>query len=267
MSNKNFELKKVATFRFFNLKDTQDETINKAESLVQFKVYENQLGGLIKNLPIDEFEEAHPGVDFWNAEESLFEGVVEKDDIPVVLEIRKNALTVKDAINALPYGLDAWNALPDVDKFFVVIEAHKTLPGIVLDKAIFKSENGVDMNGLETVVSNAYKSGMASKDRKALIETLRAVFFKVCGNGGELFTGLSYTRSEIGKSDLMNFCATFGGRAKRQEKKDKSGAVTIGKYDYVNKFGSWKTQSTAMTTLLGVIMESRTADYCKVVRK
>lgn len=264
---KNFELATVNTFRFFNLVNTEEETISKAESLVKYLVYDAQLASLIKALPLDAFEKAHPGTDFWTAGKELFTGVVDDELITDVLEVRENALTVKEAIKNLPHGLDAWNVLADCDRFFLTLEAHKTVNSIVLDKSLFKSEKGVDLNGLGKVVAGAYASGMAPKDRKALIETLRAMFFKVCGNGGELFTGLSYTRSEIGKSDLMNFCATFGGRAKRVEKKDKkAGTVTVGKYDYVNKFDSWKTQSVAITTLLGVIMEARQNDYCKVVR-
>lgn len=275
MMNKEFKLNKVDHFVWANLINA--DAAEKAESLVNFKVLEVQLAGLLKSLPLDEFETAHPGVDFWTCPvwdgegdcpdssiNALLSGVT--DNIPEVIEIRDNAITVKNAINALPYGQDAWNALSDTDRCFIIIEAHKSVPGIVLDKSLFRNEKGVDLSGFTTAVKDAYNSGMSPATRKALINAIRSMFFKVCGNAGDLFTGLSLTRSEIAKADLMHFCAAFGGRAKRSEKKDKDGNKVIGRYDYQLKAGSWKVQSAAITTLLGVILESRTSDYCKVVR-
>lgn len=266
MMNKEFKLNKVTHFVWSNLTNT--DAAEKAESLVNFKVLEVQLAGLLKSLPLDEFETAHPGVDFWTCPDdtinALLTGVT--DNIPEVIEARDNAITVKNAIKALPYGQDAWNALSDTDRAFIIIEAHKSVPGIVLDKSFFRDEKGVDLAGFTAAVKDAYNSGMSPATRKALINAIRAMFFKVCGNAGELFTGLSLTRSEIAKADLMHFCATFGGRAKRPVKKDKTGAEIVGRYDYQLKAGSWKVQSAAMTTFLGVILESRTSDYCKVVR-
>ena len=262
--NNEFKVAMVNTFRFFNLKNK--DSIDKAESLVNYKVLSAQYDGLVKGLPFDAFKEAHPEVDFWTAERDLFVGVVEDSMIDNVLEVRENALTVKAAIDALPYGLDAWNALSDVDRFFVIIEAHKNAPAIVLDKYLFRDEKGVDLTGLTEAIKDAYTSGMSPATRKVLVDKLRTMFFKVCGHGGELFTGISLTRSELGKADLMHFAATFGGRAKRPVKKNKDGSETIGRYDYQLKADSWKSQSLALTTLLGVIIESRQNDICKVVR-
>ena len=262
--NKEFKITSVDTIRFFNLKDEKNGA-DKATSLVRFKVLDNQLSGLLKALPIEEFETAHPGANFWTASEEELSGLT----VPIdkVIETRGNALTVKAAIAELPYGLDAWNALTDSDKAFIIIEAHKTAPGVVLDKALFRAEKGADLTGFEKAVKDAYNAGMSPATRKALINACRVMFFKVVGNGGELFDGLSLTRSELGKADLMHFCASFGGRAKRPTNKDKDGTVIVGNYDYQLKAGSWKTQSQAMTTLLGVIIESRKADYCKVIRR
>ena len=258
---KNFEIATIPTFRCFNLKS--ETCFEKAKSLVNFKVLSAQLDGLLKSLPLEEFEQAHPGVDFWTASDDLFDGVVEADLMPEMLQTRENASLVKEAINKLPFGLDAWNALNDTDKCFIIIEAHKTMPSICLEKYLFKDEKGTDLNGIENAVKAFYQNGR----KKDLANVLRTLFFKVCGNeDGELFNALSFTRSEWANADLVNFSATFGGRAKRQTKKDKSGQVTYGNYDYVNKFSSWKTQSQALTTLLGVVMESRKNSYCNVIR-
>lgn len=256
---KEFTLADTSVIRFFNLKN--EDSAEKATSLVKYKVWACQYDGIVKTLPIDDFMTAHPGADFWSAPREDFDGVVDADAIDDVLEARANALTVRDAIDALPYGLDAWNALPDSDKCFLIIEAHKSMPGVVLEKYLFRSEKGVDLTGLEEAVKAFYKSGK----KKDLANVLRAMFFKVCGNAGELFTGLSFTRAEWANTDLVDFAATFGGRAKRATKKGKDGTVTVLDYDYVHKFGSWKTQSVALTTLLGVVMESRRKSYCKVI--
>ena len=275
MMNKEFKLNKVTHFVWSNL---NADAAEKAESLVNFKALENQLAGLLHSLPLDEFENAHPGVDVWADNENfpyvekdgelvnLLTGIIDGADIPHICETRDNAIAVKNAINALPYGQDAWNALSDTDRAFIIIEAHKSVPGIVLEKSLFRDEKGVDLAGFTATVKDAYNSGMSPATRKALINAIRGMFFKVCGSAGDLFTGLSLTRSEIAKADLMHFCATFGGRAKRPVKKDKTGAEIVGRYDYRLKSSSWKVQSAALTTLLGVILESRTSDYCKVVR-
>ena len=261
MTNKEFSLNKVAVYRMNNLRTI--ECNEKAHALVQYKVFAAQLDALCKSLPLNEFEEAHPGVDFWTASPDLFEGVCENSIIDDVIATRENALTVKKAISELPYGLDAWNALSDTDKCFIIIEAHKTNKSICLDKYLFKSDKGVDLSGIGKAVSDFYKTGK----KKPLADCLRTMFYKVAGESGELFNGLSLTRSDWMNSDLVNFAATFGGRAKRQEKKGKDGNVTIGLYDYKNSFSSWKVQSQALTTLLGVVIEARTKTYCQVISR
>ena len=251
---KKFELATSGmTIRFFNLVPGCED---KASSLVRYLVLSAQYEKLVKKLPVDAFAEVHPGVDFFTADEALFEGVVDKADIPAMLEVRDNALFVQKGINILPYGLDAWNALPDADKRFLLIEAHKTVSSIVIPKDVFEGA------GLKEAVKKFY--GNAS--RKDVISVLRPLFYKVCGQGGEMFTGISFTRTDFKTSDVLNFLASFGGSAKRAEKKDKDGNLMIGSYDYVDKSGNKRTMQAALTTWLGVIMESRKDSYCKVIR-
>lgn len=253
MANK-FELATSGmTIRFFNLVPGNED---KAVSLVKYLVLSAQYEKLVKKLPIENFNNLHPGVDFFTADEAMFEGLVDKTELPALLETRDNALFVQKGIDLLPYGLDAWNALSEADKRFLQIEAHKTVSSIVIPKAVF------DGAGLKEAIKKFY--GNAS--RKDVISALRPLFYKVCGQGGEMFTGLSFTRTDFKTSDVLNFLAAFGGSAKRAEKKDKDGVVTVGSYDYVDKSGNKRTMQAALTTWLGVIMESRKDSYCKVIR-
>lgn len=252
MAKKEFVVVNVPVFRFFNLRANCAE---KAESLVTFKVLSAQYDGLARKLPIEDFEKAHAGADFWTAPIGDFEGVVPADDLGEMLEIRGNALKVKRAIDALPYGLDAFNALSDADKRFILIEAHKTAPSVTIPTGLMKDAD------LAPVIKKAYTGGST----KQAGEAFRSLFFKVCGEGGELFYGVSLNRAALKTFDVMNVLASFGGRAKRAEKKDKDGNVTIKNYDWILKDNSKKAQASAITTLCGVILESRKGDYCKVI--
>lgn len=250
-TNSEFVVATVPVFRFFNVKAGARE---KAENLVTLKVLVNQYERVCADLPLDEFKEAHPEGDFWTATAGDFEGVVPGDDIAEMLEIRGNALKVKKAIAELPVCVADFNALSDADKRFILIEVHKTVPSISIPAELLPENFD-----LTSPVEKFFKSG----NKKDAQNQFRAMLYKVVGQGGELFDAVALTRSEIKCEDIIQTLATFGGKATRKENKKRG---ELGNYDWVRKYSNKGTQRAALTTLAGVMLESRKDSVCKVVR-
>lgn len=250
-TNSEFVVATVPVFRFFNVKAGAREL---AENLVTLKVLVNQYDRVTADLPLDEFKDAHPEKDFWTATPEDFEGVVNGEDLADVLETRGNALKVKRAIDDLPVTMEDFNALSNADKRFILIEVHKNVPSISIPAELLP-----ETFDLTSPVEKFFKSG----NKKEAQNQFRAMLYKIIGQGGELFDGVALTRSEIKCEDIIQTLATFGGKATRKENK-KSGE--LGNYDWVRKYSNKGTQRAALTTLAGVMLESRKDSVCKVVR-
>lgn len=242
-------------FGFVNLVNSDcEETV---KNFVNYKLLTVQFEGLSRSLPKEDFEKAHPGCDFWTADESLFDGVVSPAELPDVLETRKNALAVLSALRALPVGLEDFNALSQTDRAYILIEAHKTTGSIILEKSMLE---GVDFDAFTKMIERIYKNASVTGKDKDLI---RSMVYRVMGKHGDLFTALAPTKGELEKKDIMHFVASFGGQAKRATKKSKD-CTAMTPYDYILK-GGFKAQSAALTTLIGVIMEIRKGTFCRVL--
>lgn len=255
---KAFELSNASInfdFGFVNLKGDNEETV---KSFVNFVILSNQYDKIVKGLPIDDFQKAHPESDFWTADETFFEGAVDAVLIPFVIEERENALTVKGAIENLSVCQADYNALSNTDKCFIICEAHKTVSSIVLPKEEIEK---IDLKSFGDMIDKCYKTASVNKDAK---DKIRSIVYNVMGReDGDLFYGLAPTKSEIGKADIMHFVASFGGNAKRKVTKTKD-VTTVSTYDYFIRSG-WKSTSAAVTTLICVIMESRRNSFYKVI--
>lgn len=247
-------------FGFVNLKNGVDE--NYVKELVTYLVLDNQLSGLVRKLPIDDWSKVNVGSDFWTADRDTFTTeVCDPSEVDSILEIRKNALAVKNAQDALSVTMQDYNDLGNTDKCFILIEAHKNAPSIMMTKDLIS--NFVDFKSFSDTIERIYRTASVNKDAK---NEIRSIIYKIMGkDDGKLFNALAPTKAELRKSDIMHFVAEFSASAKREKVKDKNGEY-MKPYDYVLK-GGWKAQSQAITTLIGVIMESRRDSYCNVVRQ
>lgn len=248
MAKKNeFALANVKTIRFCNLKGE----IEKVQNFCNLVSLSNQYDTIVKGLEVsvDDFETAHPGKNFWSCNIEEFTGLVENLDS--FEEYRNNCIAVKNAITALPVSLPDFNALSLTDKVNIIVEVHKdkACKSVVLDKDMI---DGVDF---KPAIKEYYKEGFNKKCK----DSLRSAMFKLLGTDGELFYGVKFTRADFTAFDLLNFLATFGGKASRNEKKNKDGEKVIGNYDYHLKT-NWKSISAGLTTYLGVLLESRHDD-------
>lgn len=243
----------VADFRF-GFVNVRPEHEDEVKNLVNYKVLRFQYDKIYKSLPVDQWNAVNPGGDFWNATPETFTtSVCDPDELPDVLEARKNALTVKAELDKLPVNADSFNAISDADKAFIVIEAHKNVKGIVLNKDLAGDAD------LKKVVEKAYKNATVNKETR---ESIRSILYRILGRNGNLFYAVAPTRADIPKDDAMHFMASFGGSAKRAVSK-KGGVEVVASYDYVLRNNS-KSIYTALTELCGVVLESRRGQICNV---
>lgn len=247
-------------FGFVNLKNGVDE--NYVKELVTYLVLDNQLSGLMRKLPIEDWNQVNVGSDFWTAERETFTtAVCDPSEVDSILEIRENALKVRKAQDALSVTINDFNDLTNTDKCFVLIEAHKNAPSIMLTKTLV--QDFVDFKKFAETIERVYRTASVNKDVK---NEIRSIVYKIMGReDGKLFNALAPTKAELQKSDIMHFVADFSAGAKREKVKDKDGEY-MKPYDYILK-GGWKAQAQAITTLIGVIMESRRGSYCNVIHR
>lgn len=256
MSEFKLDTMKIKTFSFVGL---NPENEDKAKCLVRFVILDAQLDNLMKKLPdADEWESFKPGTDFMQVDNDVILEVYGDRVGNEYLTVRDNIRTVKIVIGKLNYGLDAFNALSTYDQYMVIIEAHKSIRSINLPKSAVE---GISFNK----AIKAYYSQAFAKDAKDCIRAGIDRVFSV-HKEGDMFDKVAFKKSELDFNTFSHYMASFGGNAKRNEKKKKDGTVTIMPYDYVIKAG-WKEQTSALTTLLGVLLEARFAQFEGVVVK
>lgn len=196
----------------------------------------------------DAIQKAKPGLDALTCDISVVIEVLGQENAGNFIKNRAEYLELVEECNhCVP--LDGLTAYPESDVARLKIMAHMIYPAVNLEKVL----EGVD---LATPIKTWYSKGQGQGKLKDL---LAPVFTKLLGTEGDLFYGIRVKRSNFDDEDIRHFISAFGGTAKRTEKKTKKDGkeiLTVSNYNWVDKSGNKKLQYSALTTLLGVILDN-----------
>lgn len=190
-----------------------------------------------------------PGLDALTCDLAVAIEVLGQENAGAFIKNRAEYLELVEECNNC-ISLDGLTAYPESDVARLKIMAHMIYPAVNLEKVL---EN-VD---LATPIKSWYSKGQGQGKLKDL---LAPVFTKLLSTEGDLFYGIRVKRSQFDDEDIRHFVSIFGGTAKRTETKtkDKDGKETVKftNYNWVDKSGNKKLQYSALTTLLGVILDN-----------
>lgn len=197
----------------------------------------------------ESIQTAKPGIDALTCDLAIAIEVLGQENAGTFIKDRAEYLALVEECNNC-ISLDGLTAYPESDVARLKIMAHMIYPAVNLEKVL---EN-ID---IATPIKTWYSKGQGQGKLKDL---LAPVFTKLLGTEGELFYGIRVKRSQFDDEDIRQFISIFGGTAKRTETKtkDKDGKETVKftNYSWVDKSGNKKLQYSALTTLLGVILDN-----------
>lgn len=196
----------------------------------------------------DAIQTAKPGLDALTCDIAIVIEVLGQENAGAFIKNRAEYLELVEECNNC-ISLDGLTAYPESDVARLKIMAHMIYPAVNLEKVL---EN----INLATPIKTWYSKGQGQSKLKDL---LAPVFTKLLGTEGELFYGIRVKRSQFDDEDIRHFISSFGGTAKRTEtksKKDGKEITKVSNYNWVDKSGNKKLQYSALTTLLGVILDN-----------
>lgn len=195
-------------------------------------------------------EDDHEGINALECpEETIREYIPNAVEAQLFLDMRKEVNDLKEEISSFGVTLDQYNALSDIDKIFITLQAHTAMPAIKLDTSILEN---ID---LKPIIGDYFKKGSL----KGIKNKLQGIFTKCVGSEGELFYGVKLRKSDFNDEDVRTCLSYFRGTAKRSVDK-KDGNEIYGSYDWVCKDGNTNAQAMAITNLFSVVLD-REKDY------
>lgn len=216
----------IRNFVFFSIRNYEYEKLTTSDEYKRLKAL---------------IEDDHEGINALTCpEDTVSEYLKDTTDRQLWLDLRKEALSLKDELSKLP-TLDKYNALTDTDKVFIKLQAHTAITAIKLDESVLK-----DMDFTQAV-NTFYSKGSMTKIK----DILKAIFTNCVGSEGELFYAVKLRKSDFGAEDIRSCLAAFRGTAKRPVDKEKK----LGRYDWVKKDGNTKQQAMAVTNLFAVVLD------------
>lgn len=190
--------------------------------------------------------------------EELYSVHDEKFDINKFLDARTNLIDARSelaALNGKGVNIETFNALSEIDRTFLMLQAHTCISSIKLDEKCLidsKDENGNDkMCDFSTLITAYYKKGTGVTAFKKM---LTSIFHRMFAESGIMFYGVNVKKSDISEECVHHFIASFGGTASRNRHKD--GDTTVwDNYTYQVKNDKQKVLSS-LTDLFAVIFDS-----------
>lgn len=189
-----------------------------------------------------------PGLDALTCDLAVAIEVLGQENAGTFIKDRAEYLALVEECNNC-ISLDGLTAYPESDVARLKIIAHMIYPAVNL-------ENVLENVDLATPIKTWYSKGQGQGKLKDL---LAPVFTKLLSTEGDLFYGIRVKRSQFDDEDIRHFISIFGGTAKRTEtksKKDGKEITKVSNYNWVDKSGNKKLQYSALTTLLGVILDN-----------
>lgn len=189
--------------------------------------------------------------------EELYSVHDEKFDINKFLDARTNLIDARSelaALNGKGVNIETFNALLEIDRTFLMLQAHTCISSIKLDEKCLidgKDENGNDkMCDFSTLITAYYKKGTGVTAFKKM---LTSIFHRMFSESGVMFYGVNVKKSDISEECVRHFIASFGGTASRNSHKD--GDTTVwDNYTYQVKNDKQKVLSS-LTDLFAVIFD------------
>lgn len=190
--------------------------------------------------------------------EELYSVHDEKFDINKFLDARTNLIDARSelaALNGKGINIETFNALSEIDRTFLILQAHTCISSIKLDEKCLidgKDENGNDkMCDFSTLITAYYKKGTGVTAFKKM---LTSIFHRMFAESGVMFYGVNVKKSDISEECVRHFIASFGGTASRNS--HKNGDTTVwDNYTYQVKNDKQKVLSS-LTDLFAVIFDS-----------
>lgn len=183
--------------------------------------------------------------------EELYSVHDEKFDINKFLDARTNLIDARSelaALNGKGVNIETFNALSEIDRTFLMLQAHTCISSIKLDEKCLidgKDENGNDkMCDFSTLIAAYYKKGTGVTAFKKM---LTSIFHRMFSESGVMFDGVNVKKSDISEECVRHFIASFGGTASRNSVWDN--------YTYQVKNDKQKVLSS-LTDLFAVIFDS-----------
>lgn len=156
--------------------------------------------------------------------EELYSVHDEKFDINKFLDARANLIDARSelaALNGKGVNIETFNALSEIDRTFLMLQAHTCISSIKLDEKCLidgKDENGNDkMCDFSTLITAYYKKGTGVTAFKKM---LTSIFHRMFSESGVMFYGVNVKKSDISEECVRHFIASFGGTASRNSHKD-----------------------------------------------
>ena len=190
--------------------------------------------------------------------EDLYSVHNEKFDINKFLDARTNLLDARGelaTLNDKGINFETFNALSEIDRTFLMLQAHTCISSIKLDEKCLidgKDENGnPKMADFGSLITAYYKQGKGVTSFKKM---LTSIFHRMFTKSGVMFYGVNVKKSDIPEEYVRHFIASFGGTAARNSHKD--GETTVyDNYTYQLKKDKQKVLSS-LTDLFAVIFDS-----------